>query len=50
MLIPDKISTWVPKGITTLGDIVDANGEIQSMAHIQTKWNVKNDWYATFEA
>ena len=43
-MIPDKISTWVTKGITTLGDIVDENGEIQSMAHIQTKWNVKNDF------
>ena len=43
-MIPDKITTWVTKGITTLGDIVDENGEIQSMAYIQTKWNVKNDF------
>ena len=43
-MIPDKITTWVTNGITTLGDIVDENGEIQSMEYIQTKWNVKSDF------
>ena len=43
-MIPDKITTWVINGITTLGDIVDENGEIQSMEYIQTKWNVKSDF------
>ena len=43
-MIPDKITTWVIKGITTIGDIVDENGEIQSMEYIQSKWNIKSDF------
>ena len=43
-MIPDMISSWMTKGITTIGDLVDENGEIRSMEYIQSKWDIKSDF------
>ena len=39
-MIPYKLTSWVEKGITTVGDILDENGDIQSKDYIQSTWNV----------
>ena len=39
-MIPYKLPSWVGKGITTVGDILDENGDIQSKDYIQSTWNV----------
>ena len=33
-MISEKIQSWVDKGITTIGDLLDNNGEILSLDHI----------------
>ena len=39
-MIPYKLTSWVEKGITTVGDILDENGDIQGKDYIQSTWNV----------
>ena len=43
-MVPDMISSWMTKGITTIGDLADENGEIRSMEYIQSKWDIKSDF------
>ena len=31
----EKISSWVDKGITTISDIIDTNGDLFTLEHIQ---------------
>ena len=43
-MIHRKITTWVNKGITTIGNIIDENGDILSIANIQSNWNITCDF------
>ena len=40
-VIPWRLPAWVKKGITTIGDILHKNGEIFSIADIQSTWDIK---------
>ena len=35
---------WVEKGIITIGDITDENGEVRSIEYIQQNWNITCDF------
>ena len=39
-MIPWNFSTWVDKGITTIGDILYENGDVFTIADIKAKWNI----------
>ena len=39
-MISYKLTSWVEKGITTVGNILDENGDIQSKECIQSTWIV----------
>ena len=39
-MIPRKMTTWINKGVTTIGDILDKNGDILSIEDIQSTWHV----------
>ena len=43
-LIPEKRYTWVNKCITTIGDILDNQGNIWSIEEIFQKWKIKCDF------
>ena len=39
-MITGKNSVWVEKGITTIGDLVNNEGEMWSVVDIYSKWNI----------
>ena len=39
-MIPWKLKTLVDEGSTTIGDIIDENGNIQNIADLHSYWNI----------